>query len=230
MSLAEQTAFAARIRNPEVEPVLPGIDPARMAVYQELFFNNLDSFITSGFPVLCRILGERCRHQLLRAFLNEYRCTTPYFLEIGGEFVRWLEEREAVADEPPFLAELAHYERVELALDIATAEPAMHGWSALAWPLAYVWPVQQLCAEFQPQVAPDQPTCLLAWRDAQDRVRFQQLSVFAYHLAVRLQQGCPLEQSLEELAALGGLVADQTYFANARALLDNWRQQGIWTD
>ncbi len=91
MSQHDQAAFAARIRNPLAEPLLPGVSGERMAVYEELFFNNLDGFITSGFPVLCRILGEPRRRRLVRAFLREQRSATPYFLLIGEAFVDWLQ-------------------------------------------------------------------------------------------------------------------------------------------
>lgn len=229
MSERDQRAFAARIRDPDGEPLLEGVPAARMAVYEELFFNNLDGFITSGFPVLCRVLGEPRRRRLVRAFLAGHRCATPYFLEIGGEFADWLQDGGgAEQGDPPFFAELAHYERVELVLDISTERPPEHGWSPLAWPLAYAWPVQRLSAEYQPAEPPAEPTCLLAWRDATERVRFQQLSPFAYHLALRLQSGQPHLEALLDLAEASGLAADDHYFANARALLDGWQRQDIW--
>jgi hypothetical protein len=219
MSARDQAAFAARIRQPQAEPLLPGISVERMAVYEELFFNNLDGFITSGFPVLCRILGEARRQRLVREFIARHRCATPYFLAIGGG---------AEQGDPGFLAELAHSERVELALDVATDRLPSHGWSPLAWPLAYAWPVQRIGADYQPREAPAEPTCLLAWRDAAERVRFQQLSPFAYHLALRLQAGqLPLE-ALPDLAEASGLKADEPFFTNARVLLDGWQRQDIW--
>lgn len=229
MSDDDQAAFAARIRDPQAAPLLPGIPAARMAVYEELFFNNLDGFITSGFPVLCRILGEPRRHRLVRASLREQRSITPYFLQIGEEFVDWLQGGGGVEpDDPPFIAELAHYERVELALDIATDAMPQQGWSPLAWPLAYAWPVQRLSIDYQPATPPHEPTCLLAWRDREECVRFQQLSPFAYHLALRLQTDQPHLEALLDLAEVSGLAADKHYFAHARALLDEWQRQDIW--
>ena len=229
MSQHDQAAFAARIRNPLAEPLLPGVSGERMAVYEELFFNNLDGFITSGFPVFCRILGEPRRRRLVRAFLCEQRSATPYFLQIGEAFVDWLQQGGgAEPGDPPFVAELAHYERVELALDIATDALPLQGWSPLAWPLVYAWPVQRLSADCRPTEPPAEPTCLLAWRDREQRVRFQQLSPFAYHLALRLQAGQPHLEAQLDLAEVSGLAADKHYFAHARALLDDWQRQDIW--
>ncbi len=229
MSLLDQALFAARIRAPEAVALLPGIGAERMRVYEQLFFNNLEGFLASGFPVLRSLLSDERWQRLVRAFLGQYRCRTPYFLQIGEEFVAWLEQGlVAEAGDPAFLAELAHYERVELALDVADDELPASGWSALAWPLAYVWPVQRLGRDFQPSVPPPEPTCLLAWRDREDKVRFQQLSVFAYHLALRLQAGEASHEALLDLAEHSGLPADKHYFANARALLDDWQRQDIW--
>lgn len=229
MSERDQLAFAARIRQPQGEALLPGITAERMAVYEGLFFNNIESFLSSGFPVLRRLFDDARWQRLVRSFIAGHRCATPYFLEIGAEFVGWLQQGfVAEADDPPFLLELAHYERVELELDVATATLPTQGWSPLAWPLAYAWPVQRLSAEYQPLHAPAEPTCLLAWRDAAEKVRFQQLSPFAYHLAVRLQAGEASAAALLALAEESGLPADESYFNHARALLDDWQRQDIW--
>jgi uncharacterized protein len=54
----------------------------------------------------------------VRAFIDQHRCHTPYFLEISQEFVQFLmQDYRPLASDPVFLAEMAHYEWVELALD-----------------------------------------------------------------------------------------------------------------
>ena len=59
----------------------------------------------------------------MRAFYRDHRCQTPLFPEIAREFLRFLEARaiRRTPRRPPFLRELAHYEWVELALQIAAA-------------------------------------------------------------------------------------------------------------
>ena len=52
-----QRDFAARIRRPEAQPLLPGISGERMAIYEELFFNNVASLVGGAFPVLRGVLG-----------------------------------------------------------------------------------------------------------------------------------------------------------------------------
>ncbi|EZH82247.1 hypothetical protein AU05_08230 [Ectopseudomonas composti] len=225
----QQRDFAARIRQPEAPSLLPGITDERMAVYEELFFNNVASLVGGAFPVMRGILGAERWQRLLRAFFAEHRASTPYFLEISQEFIAWLQQGyRAEPDDPAFMLELAHYEWVELALDVSDAQLPERGWSPLAWPLAYCWPVQMIGVDHCPTQPPLEPTCLLVWRDAQDQVRFMQLTPFAYQLALRLQAGEPPVQAQLELATAHGLAADRTYFDNARALLDDWQARDIW--
>ncbi|MEN1639897.1 putative DNA-binding domain-containing protein, partial [Pseudomonas aeruginosa] len=149
-----QRRFAARIRDPQ-QALPPGIATERMAIYEELFFNNLDGFISSGFPVLRQLFDEPRWHRLVRAFMREHRCRTPYFSQLGEEFIGWLQDGyRAEEGDPPFLLELAHYEWVELALSLAEAPvetlPQAWSWSPLAWPLAYRWPVHRLGPSHRP--------------------------------------------------------------------------------
>jgi hypothetical protein len=224
-----QRQFAARIRQPAEQPLLDGIPAERMAVYEELFFNNIEGFISGAFPVLRRLMEASRWQRLVRSFIAEHQARTPYFLQISQEFIAWLQQGYvAEPGDPPFILELAHYEWVELALDVSDAELAEQGWSPLAWPLAYQWPVQRIGVDFQPTTPPAEPTCLLVWRDGQDKVRFMQLSPFAYQLAAFLQGGATVEAVLLELAQQHGLTADAQYFNNAQSLLDDWQRQGIW--
>ncbi|MGP0175193.1 HvfC family RiPP maturation protein [Pseudomonas sp. NCHU5208] len=224
-----QRDFAARIRQPEAQALLPGVPVERMAIYEELFFNNVASLVGSAFPVLREVLASERWQRLLHAFFAEHRAATPYFPQISQEFIAWLQQGyRAEPEDPPFMLELAHYEWVELALDVSAAQLPAQGWSPLAWPLAYRWPVQLIGGEHRPLQPPAQPTCLLVWRDSQDKVRFMQLTPFAYQLALRLQTNEPVMQALRDLANAHGLLADGVYFDNARALLDDWQARDIW--
>lgn len=224
-----QRAFAARIRQPATQPLLEGVSAERMAVYEALFFNNTEGFIRGAFPVLHRLIEASRWQRLVRSFIAEHQAHTPYFLQISQEFLAWLQQGYvAEAGDPPFILELAHYEWVELALDVSEAELPAQGWSPLAWPLAYRWPVQRIGADFQPSEPEAEPTCLLVWRDGQDKVRFMQLSPFSYQLAARLQAGEAADAVLLALAQQHGLSADTQYFNNAQTLLDEWQSQAVW--
>lgn len=224
-----QRALASRIRQPAQQPLLDGITAERMAVYETLFFNNIEGFISGAFPVLRRLFEATRWQRLVYSFIATHPARTPYFLQISQEFLAWLQQGYvAEAGDPPFMLELTHYEWVELALDVSDAQVPAQGWSPLAWPLAYQWPVQRIGVDYQPLTPPADPTCLLVWRDAQDKVRFMQLSPFAYQLAERLQAGTEAAPALHELAQQNDLNPDATYFANAQSLLDDWQRLAIW--
>ena len=191
-----QRAFARHLRDPERAPPPDDIEPRRMKVYRELFFNNLSSLLAGTYPVLHAILGPERWAALVRDFMARHRAHTPLFTEVPQELLRFLQEtrRDAPGD-PPFMLELAHYEWVELALQVATDEPATDGVdphgdllagapvvSPLAWPLAYAWPVHRLSVANQPAAPPEQPTFLVVYRDRDDAVRFMEINAVTARL------------------------------------------------
>src|SRR5688500_11566794 len=110
-------ALAAYIRDPEHIAPPEGSEPRRLKVYRELFFNNVESLLAGNFPVIRRSYGPERWRTLVRAFYRDHGCRTTLSTEIAREFLRWLESG-AVADAQPWLCELAHYEWIELALQI----------------------------------------------------------------------------------------------------------------
>lgn len=200
-----QYGFAAYIRDPSRNPPPDDVAPVRMRMYRELFFNNIESFIGAGFPVLKSILdGERWL-ELVGDFFRRHRCRTPFFVEIAEEFLDYLQnERGERPDDPPFLLELAHYEWVELALAVADgsvpkyadelgADPLIRvvALSALAWPLAYRFPVHRLCPEFQPAEPEAEPACLVVYRDRTDAVKFLEVNTVTFRLLETLRETGP---------------------------------------
>src|SRR5690606_2942297 len=135
------------------------------------------SMLAGNFPVIRRILvsdptGDRWG-ALVREFYRDHPARTPLFPRIAREFVDYLEGR-AGSDDPPWLAELAHYEWLELALQISEAHIDDHAYepagdllrgvpllSPLAWPRAYAWPVHRLGPGFLPSARPPEPSFLL---------------------------------------------------------------------
>ena len=202
MDLADQQrAFAAHLRDPEHVPPPPGIEPRRLAIYRDLFFNNLADLLGGAFPVARRILGGDRWKRLIREFYAGHHAHTPYFLELPHEFLEWLQaRRERAADEPPFLDELAHYEWVELALAVSEEElpaevpgppaplDAPLAVSPLAWPLAYRWPVHRLAPGFQPAEPPAAPTFVVVYRDRADAVQFLEIGAETARLLDALER------------------------------------------
>lgn len=185
-----QRRFAAHLRNPQVQPAPEGIEERRLAIYRHLFFNNVEGFITQGFPVLHSLLDAQRWSRLVRAFFDQHSSQTPYFLEIPREFVSFLAAGNGLEEgDPPFLLELAHYEWMELVLDASTETFPVTGFhpdgdllraipqlSPLHVVLNYHYPVHEICVDFQPDTPREQPLWLLVYRDRGDRVRFMEIN------------------------------------------------------
>lgn len=213
----QQFALTRHLRDPVHEPSPPDLEPRRLQIYRDLLFNNLQSLLGGSFPVLLQVLDDAEWQALCRRYFIEHRCASPLFTEVAGEFVQWLQDQPALPR--PFLAELAHYEWVELALQasdgrpLPPAETACDPWqvplqrSALAWPLRYRWPVQQIGAAYQPSDPPPEPTCLMARRGPDGSIVFSQLSALAWALLVQMGEA-PARRGavhLQQLAHAHGL-------------------------
>src|SRR5690606_10675309 len=123
-----QLSLAAHIRDPERNPAPEGIEDRRLAIYRELFFNNLVNLLGSSFPVLRKLHGAEKWKSLVRDFLVRHRAHTPYFLEIPREFLDYLENTRGDQEgDYPFLLELAHYEWAELALSVSDTKNDLSG-------------------------------------------------------------------------------------------------------
>ncbi|GJL76117.1 MAG TPA: putative DNA-binding domain-containing protein [Nitrosomonas sp.] len=181
-----QYAFAAHIRNPDLNPRPHDIEERRMKIYCELFYNNVEDFMANTFPVLHSIISDERWHALIRDYFSCHRSSTPLFPEMPREFLKYLEhERAFDPADPPFMSELAHYEWVELALsildekndrtrfnaygDVLAGVPVV---SPLVWVLNYCFPVHQISPEFQPQAPGEHLTHLVVYRDKEDKIHF----------------------------------------------------------
>ena len=176
-----QRAFGRHLRDPQHTPRPAGVPARRMAVYNELLFNNICGFLDSCFPVSRATLGDARWRRLNRTFFRDWPSHTPWFREIPREFVRYLSEGEIKQTLPVWLAELAHYEWVELAVDIMNSPTPDHDakgnlltgrplLNPTLMNLAYQWPVHKIGPDYRPRKM--QPTQLLVYRDTDDEVQF----------------------------------------------------------
>lgn len=216
-----QLAFAAHLRDPSVNPAPADIEDRRVAIYRDLIYNNIESFLSGGFPVLRTLMSDDDWHQLVRGFVRDHRCHTPYFLEISQEFLLYLREGKAcISDDLPFVLELAHYEWVELALDVSPeALPDVlpeqvsnsdQGLSlldtnlqisSLAWRLSYNYPVHKISLDYQPLEAPAQPTSLVVYRGPDEKIHFFESNAVTMRLLQLLEDGQRnARQALEQVA------------------------------
>ena len=197
-----QYAFAAHIRDPLTHPLPADVEDRRMNIYRELFFNNVNGFLQSGFPVLHAIMPEHDWENMARDFFAHHHCHTPIFTEIAEEFLDYLQnERRATEDDLPFLLELAHYEWIELAVSISDADehdPAVDPngdllnshpvISAVAQNLSYHFPVHRIGPDFMPQQADDEPTHLVVYRNRRDVVVFLEINAVTQSLIQILKE------------------------------------------
>jgi hypothetical protein len=242
-----QQAFAAHIRDPRHNPRPAGVPARRMQVYNELLYNNLEGFLLACFPVTRRLLGKRRWGRMVRAFFAGHRCRSPFFRQIPEELVQWLQAGHGVPDDPPYLAHLAHYEWVELAIDVSPAEPPLERIDAqgdliagrpalnpVSMQLSYPYPVHRIGPRFRPTAPDAEPTHFLVYRDLRDTVRFIALNPVSARLLALLQPGdCTgaaalaqiageLKHPQPQLVVQGGTQVLQELRAQ-EALLGTWR-------
>lgn len=205
-----QRAFGRHLRDPQHTPRPRGVPARRMAVYNELLFNNLCGFLDACFPVSRKLLGETRWRRLNRSFYRDWPLHTPWFREIPREFVRYLNEAAIATPRPRWLSELAHYEWAELAVDTLEAPIPEHDPAGdfLTKPvvlnpaslrLAYAWPVHRIGPDYRPRKP--QATQLIVFRDGDDRVQFSELNPVTARLLDLLADG-PLtgEAALRQIA------------------------------
>jgi len=181
-----QYEFTAHIRDPEAVPSPDGLEDRRMEIYRELFFNNVNSFLENGFPVLRTHYDNNAWQRLVRAFFSTHDSHSPWFVDISKEFILYLQsEHQTTNDDPAYLFELAHFEWAEVALMVDQEESdwdninphgdlleAMPVLSPTAYCLSYQWPVHEISADYQPTQQPEQPSFVLIHRDKDDDIQF----------------------------------------------------------
>ena len=173
-----QARFATAMRDPRQGKPLSGV-----ALYHSLLVNNLSEVLRPCFPVLLSFLNRDLWYDLVRDFLREHCAQTALFYEVPAEFVQYVASRKSESLPYPFFAELAHYEWMELALEVAEdpqstssishckMDEVVHT-SAVALLCQYEYPVHQISANYLPSEAPKESTWILMYRDTSDVVRF----------------------------------------------------------
>ncbi len=235
--------FAAHIRDPENIPAPANIEDRRIGIYRDLFFNNIQGFLSNTFPVLKSLYDEDSWLELVRSFYALHRCQSPYFLEISREFLDYLQSEHRMREvDPPFLFELAHYEWIELALSISQQEPDMEQidvessllnghpvMSPLALLLTYAWPVHQIKPEFQPEQPAEHPVCIIVYRDSDDEVQFTEINLVTAKLLQQLEMDKDASSAdvLNEIAAELGHANPQTILQSGLEILQSLKQKGI---
>ncbi|GIU50610.1 DUF2063 domain-containing protein [Shewanella sairae] len=191
MSFVEvQQNFMDYIKDPSL-PLPEGIEARRMNVYRELFFNNIDGFVSNAFPVLKSLYTPQDWQQLVQTFFVTHNCHTPIFIEIAQEFLLFLQtEYQSSVKDPDFMLELAHYEWLELVVAVARDDGQQHlidieqvdlqsiklCVSAASQIAQYAYDVQNISTEYVPKVPGETPQFFCIYRDLDEEVSFLHLN------------------------------------------------------
>lgn len=238
----QQQQFASHLRAPEQFAEPTAIEPRRMAIYRDLFFNNIESFISSAFPVFRSLFDEQEWLLLVRDFFTQHKAQSPYFLEISEEFLAWLnDDTLAIHSRFPFARELCHYEWLELALDVASDindnafEPEGDLFaqaivlSKVIWTQAYAWPVHEIGKNNIPSILPNQASCLLVYRNEKLAIEFIQVNVATIRLIELIEEHFNMsgETVIGLLAKEMGQPMSESFIQFALETLEKLRSLGI---
>lgn len=219
----QQRQFLNFLRRPQAAQLPAGFDAERVAVYVDLLYNKFDESLSACFPLVHSLLSKENWRALLLDFIAEHRCLTPYYRQIPDEFLHYLQYERQSPEDWPFLAELAHFEWMELQLSIAESEPVTRKplpdaellancpvFAPVMQLLHYHWPVQDIGPNFLPSDPPETATHILGFRDSDDQVQFVAINPATAKLILLLNNGLTGQQALE--AMRGYELSDEQFF------------------
>jgi len=237
-----QDTFVKAIKDPSTYTPANDDEARRMAIYQSLFFNNINGFVSSGFPVLKSLMTEAKWEKLVRHFFTSHSCRTPFFAEISKEFVEYLSSDYVCDDElPPFAAELAHYEWLELDISIRKTERKIHFFnddilpkkvcvSPLATLASYTFPVHLIGPDYQPDVVSNEPQFYVVYRDSASEVQFSHLNSVSAMLFYTIEQdelGVTIEELQTSLVSQLPQIPEETVVNGMRHTLFDMLTKGM---
>lgn len=220
--LALQRGLAAHLRDPQGVAAPESIEPRRLAIYRRLLFNNLSNLYCRNFPVIRRLFDDAEWDALIRDFMIHQRPSTPMFTQIGSEFVCFLQQRgERGNEDPPWLAELAHWEYLETCVRLHSAEPQdveidgevdlLDGTPLINPTLklaGYQWPVHRIGPDYRPEFP--EPHWLAVWRRRDDEVRFVRVNALTAGLIEMLLEPGMSSSGRECLRSIADQVGQPT--------------------
>ncbi|MEH6344182.1 MAG: putative DNA-binding domain-containing protein [Bermanella sp.] len=231
-----QKSFSDAIRNPKNHPKLDGVEERRLKIYSELFFNNVEGFISGGFPVLKELFSEELWNCLVRDFFIKHSCSSPYFLQISEEFLAYL-PNSTLNFLPDFTYQLAHWEWMELHADVYNSKQENFGPNILdsdtqilsliesAWCQAYDFPVHTISTDNLPE---PQTSYLMVYRNHDLDVGFNELNPLSALLFENLQNNTnQVLNSILKSIALQVDMDETTVINGGQQIINQWYELGI---
>lgn len=199
--IARQLQFTANIREPGRYPMPSDVSPEGMKLYQELVYRNIHNVISRAFPILKKTQKTQAWDDLIRDFVSKHKSKRPTYYEIPEEFLHYLSYVRRRECDPAWMYELAHYEWLELALELSPLclSDVPHNYagnllndipvvSPLAWIHVYQYPVHTISESVQPTEPGANPTYLIVYRNWRDKIEFMLINDFTYALLSLLIQ------------------------------------------
>ena len=241
-----QKTFVDAIKDPQTFCDTDADHIRRMKIYQSLFYNNIDNFVSTGFPVLKSIVvkqyGEKGWESIVRQFFIEHECRSPYFAEISKEFVEYLStEPNFDITLPDFAAELAHYEWLELDVSIRKNEDDIEFYqqgnnvtairvSPYASLAAYQFEVHLIGEDYIPEQPAQEQQFYVVYRDREFDVQFAHVNPVTAILVNTLEQnelGMEIGQLAESLCQQLPQIPSNVLINGMNQILTDMLQKGI---
>jgi len=230
-----QHDFTQRIRHGNSMPLPDNVSESRMQVYQKLLFNNIYEIVSQCFPVITGIVDNKFWRYLVAQFIASTQCQTPYFHHLAHEMVFFLETVKL--PDYPYLAQLAHYEWIELELDIDDKKLDLSGVSQeieLSSQLIFCPQVRLLHYDFDVEniginYLPSKPVAsyLLVYRNENGCVDFIKLNLLSYSLLTHLMNEKSLGAVINEIINFHSVDDKQSVISGAISLIDELVELGI---
>ncbi|KFZ31603.1 hypothetical protein IDSA_02550 [Pseudidiomarina salinarum] len=249
-----QQGFVDWLRDPDNAPIPGSIEMRRLQVYRRLIANNVNTFLRGGFPVLREVLSKEAWQQLADRFIREHTAASPYFSEIGKEFVEFLAGQEVLPESvPAYTYELAAYERMEVEAMFAVIPDELQQLSAAdtearggdaRWYLnpsaqfgSFTFPVAWISAQNADPDSSAEGYFLLVFRPlkssedkASARIRFLQLNPVTAVLVDCLRQspsGLTRDELTEQLIQLLPQLDDSVVRTGVAQILPDFAERGV---
>ncbi|MDC0534869.1 putative DNA-binding domain-containing protein [Francisellaceae bacterium] len=235
-----QKTFIDNIRKAEQSlESIPNMSNERMQVYKELVYHNIESTARKTFPVITNILSKAEWHDLVKTFIETQELKSPYFHDISKSFVDYLSDIEPQKLTYPFLAELAHYEWIELDVELDQSETlkndtqhslddAIINVSPTTRILTYDFPVHKISKENIIIEKPEQPTFLVVYRTLDFEVKFLEINMLSACLLEQMQaKPDTLDNTLLALSQLLNIPLTEPLKLNSKAISSRFIAQNI---
>lgn len=232
-----QQQFANYIRDPANNTAPPGVEQRRMDIYKRIFFNNLASFCAKSFKSFRPFVDDDQWDKLIRGFMREHVCSSPYFKDIPLAFIEYLEESDRDSTDYPFMSEMCHLDAMRMQLRLAPDAPrcanldvcresTVFQLSSTVRLLSYQWPVHKLTPSTWNSQQPKQPTWLIAFRDRNDQVEVLGTNAHTFRMLELLEHPLTLKTLTAQLSEEFS-VADESLVNQLLPTVQAFNRRGV---